>query len=102
MSTNKLNKNIKLPIKYLDDYVNIEENIDDNSHKIKVLIEKLLDEFKVDYKISNMIVSYRVTSYLIVVYSNFNIMMLINKLQELIEGNILFSKKKWCSNDSNS
>lgn len=90
---NKLNKNIKLPIKYLDDYVNIEENIDDNSHKIKVLIEKLLDEFKVDYKISNMIVSYRVTSYLIVIYSNFNIMILINKLQELIEGNILFSKK---------
>lgn len=87
-------KEITLPIKLLDDFIiNTNDDNEKNSVDNKNLIQTLLSKQNVEYKFLSVVVSYKVTTYKILLYSYVDIKKLIIKIQEMIVDRILFSKE---------
>lgn len=87
-------RNISLPIRLFDankadaSYV-MQDKI---SGENKNLILSILNTFGVEYKFIDMKVSYKVTTYKILLYTYVDIKMLVKRLQEVIVENFFYSK----------
>lgn len=93
-SKNIYNLRKQIPMKFFEDYDNsIQRNFQVKiSNENKILINSILNTLKLEYKEVEMIVSYKVTTYKYIIFSNFDMAILLKKLKEVIDEKILFGK----------
>lgn len=88
-------KNVSVPIRLFDanktdTSIAMQEKI---SNENKNLILTVLNSQNIEYKFIKMNISYKITTYKVLLYSYTDIKQLINKLQEVISDNFFYSKE---------
>lgn len=88
-------KNTSIPLRLLDSVIIdtsfvMQEKI---SNENKSLILAILNSFNIEYKFIKMNITYKITTYKILLYSYVDVKVLIKKLQEVLSENFFYSKE---------
>lgn len=88
-------KNTSIPLRLLDSVIidasfAMQEKI---SNENKSLILAILNSFNIEYKFIKMNITYKITTYKILLYSYVDVKLLIKKLQEVLSDNFFYSKE---------
>ena len=92
--TSIYNKNIQIPLKLLEDYKNeINYNFQVKlSNETKSLINSILNNMNLQYKEIETVVSYKVTTYRYLVFTDFDNRELLKKLKNVVDEEIQFGR----------